>query len=201
MRKFLPATILLITLAAIWAWPAAAAEPEGEPAEGAPSKTVKIVVGCPELDAGAECLHEPLCGPEGLEPGSGKTVIKEQIIIPLVGMMLPVIFMVGVAAVIVVAIIMAHRAAQMRNETIQLAIKEGRDLPPELFMRMRQPRPPPPLLGGLVLTALGIALSIGLGVVCGPAQAVWGLIPLLIGVAILIYVPLYRKQKKEEADR
>jgi hypothetical protein len=30
---------------------------------------------------------------------------------------------------------------------------------------------------------------------------VWGLIPLLIGVAILIYVPLSRKQKKEEEDR
>jgi len=30
---------------------------------------------------------------------------------------------------------------------------------------------------------------------------VWGLIPLFIGVAVLIYVPFYRKQKKEEEDR
>lgn len=196
MRKFLPATILLITLAAIWAWPAAAAEPEGEPPEGAPAETpgkgLKIVT------AGGD---EPLCGPEGLEPGPGKTVIKEQVIIPLVGMMLPVIFMVGVAVVIIVAILMAHRATRMRYEVLQLAIKEGRELPPELFMRMRYPRHPPPLLGGLVLTALGIAVSISVGVVCGPVQAVWGLIPLFIGVAILIYVPLYRKQKKEEEEK
>ena len=195
MRKFLPATIMLITLAAIWAGPALAQEEAAEPtaATAEPAgKTLKVVT------AGGD---EPLCGPEGLEPGPGKTVIMELVIIPLVGMMLPIIFMLGTAAVIIVAILMAHRAAQMRQETIQLAIKEGRELPPELFMRMRYPRHPPPLLGGLILTALGIALSIALGVVCGPVQAVWGLIPLLIGVAILIYVPFYRKQKKEEEDR
>ena len=196
MRKFLPATILLIALAAMLAGPALAQEETGEPTAATaetPHKGLKIVTAVGD--------EEP-CGDEDLEPcESDSDVRKMQVMIPIFGMLVPIIFILGVAAVIVVSILMAHRAAQMRNETIQLAIKEGRELPPELFMRMRQPRPPPPLLGGLVLTALGIALSIALGVVCGPAQAVWGLIPLLVGVAVLIYVPFYRKQKKEEANR
>ncbi|MEE9457349.1 MAG: DUF6249 domain-containing protein [bacterium] len=196
MRKFLPATILLITLAAIWAGPALAQEETGEPTAATAEthgKGIKIAIGSGDEDP---CADEDLAP---LEPDS--EVRKMKVMIPIFGMMVPIIFILGVAAVIVVALLMAHRAAQMRQETIQLAIKEGRELPPELFMRMRYPRHPPPLLGGLILTALGIALSIALGVVCGPVQAVWGLIPLFIGVAILIYVPLYRKQKKEEADR
>ncbi len=190
MKKYLPAMLIIIATAAFLAGPAMAQEETGEPTAATaetPRKGLKIVtaVGDEELPP--------------LEPDS--EVRKMKVMIPIFGMMVPIIFILGVAAVIVVAIIMAHRAAQMRHETIQLAIKEGRDLPPELFMRMRQPRPPPPLLGGLILTALGIALSIALGVVCGPVQAVWGLIPLFVGVAVLIYVPFYRKQKKEEEDR
>ncbi|MEE8639258.1 MAG: DUF6249 domain-containing protein [bacterium] len=197
MRKFLPATILLITLAAIWAWPAAAAEPEAEPPEGAEAEKTRTKVKI--ITPGA--AEEP-CGDEDLSPlEPDSEVRKMKVMIPIFGMMVPIIFILGGAAVIVVALLMAHRAAQMRQETIQLAIKEGRELPPELFMRMRYPRHPPPLLGGLILTALGIAVSISVGVVCGPVQAVWGLIPLFIGVAILIYVPLSRKYKKEEEDR
>ncbi len=196
MRKFLPATILLITLAAMLAGAAAAQEEKGEPAAATaetPRKGLKIVTAVGD--------EEP-CGDEDLAPlEPDSEVRKMKVMIPIFGMMVPIIFILGVAAVVIIAILVAHRAAQMRQETIQLAIKEGRELPPELFMRMRYPRHPPPLLGGLILTALGIALSIALGVVCGAVQAVWGLIPLLIGVAILIYVPFYRKQKKEEENR
>ena len=128
--------------------------------------------------------------------------IPEPTIIPLAAMAVPIFTIVGGTAVLIVAILMANRTARLRQETIQLAIKEGRELPSELFMRMRRPRRDrDPLLGGLVLTALGIGVSISVGAVCGAVQAVWGLIPLLLGVALLIYVPFWRKQKKEEEDR
>jgi len=195
MRKFLPATIMLITLAAIWAGPAPAQEEAAEPTAATAEttgKTLKIVT------AGGD---EPLCGPEGLEPGPGKTVIKEQVIIPLVGMMLPIIFILGAAAVVVVAVLLAHRTALKRFEVIQVAIKEGRELPPDIFRNGRRRGRRDPMLAGLVLTALGIAISISVGAVCGAVQAVWGLIPLFIGVAFLIYVPFYRKQKKEDEDK
>ncbi len=117
-------------------------------------------------------------------------------------MAVPIFTIVGGAAVLIVAIMMANRAARMRQETIQLAIKEGRELPPELFMRMRRPRVDrDPLLGGLVLTAVGLGVAIALGVAVAPVHAVWGLIPLLVGVALLVYVPFWRKQKKEEEEK
>ena len=196
MSNFRPDKFFLITVAAFGAGPALAQEETGEPTAATaetPGKGLKIVLGDGDEDP---------CGDEDLAPlEPDSEVRKMKVMIPIFGMMVPIIFILGVAAVIVVALLMAHRAAQMRQETIQLAIKEGRELPPELFMRMRYPRHPPPLLGGQILTALGIAVSISVGVVCGPVQAVWGLIPLFIGVAILIYVPLSRKQKKEEENR
>jgi hypothetical protein len=192
MRKFLPATMLLIALTAMLAWPALAEEEAGAPEAGTTRTKVKIITpGAAE----ESCDDEDL---PALEPGH--KVIKEQVIIPLVGMAIPIIFMLGVVAVVVVAILVAQRAARMRYDVIQLAIKEGRDLPPELFRNGFRRRQRDPLLGGLVLTALGISLSISLGAVSGWVQAVWGLIPLLVGVALLVYVPFWRKKKKEEEE-
>ena len=195
MKKFLPATLIVIALAAFLAGPALAQEEAAEPTAAtaeAPGKTLKIVT------AGGD---EPLCGPEGLEPGPGKTIIREEVLLPVFGMMLPIIFMLGTAAVIIVAILMAHRATRLRYEVLQLAIKEGRELPPDIFRNGRRHRRRDPMLAGLVLTALGLAVSISVGAVCGAVQAVWGLIPMLIGVAVLVYVPLSRKYKKEDEDR
>jgi len=121
-----------------------------------------------------------------------------QVLLPVFGFLVPIIFWVAAAAVVIVAIIMAHRTTRMRYEVIQLAIKEGKDLPPELFRNGLHRRRRDPLLGGLVLTAVGVALAVALGVAAGWVQAVWGLIPLLVGVAFLVYVPFWRKQKKEE---
>ncbi|UCH79091.1 MAG: hypothetical protein JSU81_03840, partial [Candidatus Coatesbacteria bacterium] len=78
--------------------------------------------------------------------------------------------------------------------------KEGKDIPHDLLTARVRPRRDP-LLSGLVLTALGVALSIALGVVTGPAQAVWGLIPLLMGLALLAYGPLHRRLAKGREDK
>jgi hypothetical protein len=178
-----PATILLLALAATLAAPAAAQEPEGEPEDvlleigtgEAPRKEIIIKKTAPETGP---------CGP----------LFGEAVVLPVFGMLVPITFFAGIAAVIIVAIIMAHRATQMRYDVIQLAIKEGKDLPPDILRNGRRD----PLLTGLILTALGIALSIALGAVAGWVQGVWGLIPLFVGVAFLVYVPHWRKQKKED---
>lgn len=195
MRKFLPATILLIALAAMLAAPALAEEETGA-AKAAEAETTRTQVKIITPGAGEEGLDDEDL--PALEPGPGKKVIREQVIIPLFGMAIPVIFLLGVVAVVVVAILAAQRAARMRYDVIQLAIKEGRELPPELFRNGFRRRQRDPLLGGLVLTAAGLGVAIALGVAVAPVHAVWGLIPLLVGVAVLVYVPFWRKQKKEE---
>ena len=198
MKEFLPATLIVIALAAFLAGPAMSqeepAEPTAEPAEES-GKKLKIVT------AGGE-EEEYLEKPEGAPPFEPDAEVRKmEVMIPIFGMTIPIIFILGAAAVVVVAVLLAHRTALKRYEVIQAAIKEGRELPPDIFRNGRRRRPRDPMLAGLVLTALGLAVSISVGAVSGWIQAVWGLIPLFIGVAFLIYVPFYRKQKKEDEDK
>jgi len=196
MKKYLPAMLIIIAMAAFLAGAALAQEEAGEPTAAtaeAPGETLKIVT------AGGD---EAPCGDEDLPPlEPDSEVRKMKVMIPIFGMMIPIIFILGAAAVVVVAVLLAHRTALKRYEVIQLAIKEGRELPPDIFGNGHRRKRRDPLLAGLVLTALGVAVSISVGAVSGWIQAVWGLIPLFIGVAFLIYVPFWRKQKKEDEDR
>ena len=196
MKRYFPAALIAIVLAATLAGLALAQE---EPAEATaetaekPGKTLKIVTATGD--------EEP-CGDEGAPPFEPDAEVRKmEVMIPIFGMTIPIIFIIGAAAVVVVAVLLAHRTALKRYEVLQVAIKEGRELPPDIFRNGRRRRPRDPMLPGLVLTALGLALCIALGAVCGAVQAVWGLIPLFIGVALLAYVPFYRKQKKEDEDR
>jgi hypothetical protein len=197
MTKYFPAALLLIALAAALVGPALAQE---EPAEATaetaepPGKTLKLVT------AGGD-EEEYLEAPEGTPPFEPDAEVRKmEVMLPIFGMTIPIVFIVGAAAVVIVAILLAHRTALKRYEVLQVAIKEGRELPPDIFRNGRRRRHDP-MFSGLVLTASGVGLAIALGAVAGWVQAVWGLIPLFIGVAILIYVPYYRKQKKEDENR
>ncbi len=108
----------------------------------------------------------------------------------------PVVMFLAIAAVIIVAILVAHRSRALRYEALTAALKEGKEIPPALLANGHGRHDP--LGGGLVLVALGLGLGIALGVVAGPAQAVWGLIPLLIGLALLAAIPLRRRMKDRE---
>lgn len=83
---------------------------------------------------------------------------------------------------IAVILYFKHRKAQMNHETITRLAEKGLPIPPELLER---PRPGHAgLRGGLVLVALGVALSIFFAG-WGPGWSI-GLIPGLMGVALLV---------------
>jgi hypothetical protein len=200
MKRYFPAALIAIVLAATLAGLVLAAEEAGEAtAETAkapepPGKTLKLVTATADEE---ELLEKPDSAPP-FEPDA--EVRKMEVMIPIFGMTIPIIFLVVAAAVVIVAVLLAHRTALKRYEVLQVAIKEGRELPPDIF-RNGHRRRRDPLFSGLVLVALGIAVSISVGAVSGWIQAVWGLIPLFIGLAFLIYVPFYRKQKKEDENQ
>jgi hypothetical protein len=196
MKRYFPAALIAIVMAAFMAGLALAAEEAGEVTGETAGKTLKLVTATADEEAYLEAPE----GMEELEPGPGKKVVKEQVLIPLVAMTVPIFTIVGAVLVLIIAIWMAHRTAKMRYEVLQVAIKEGRELPPDLFRNGRRRRRDP-LFSGLVLVALGIAVSISVGAVSGWIQAVWGLIPLFIGLAFLIYVPFYNKQRKEDENQ
>jgi hypothetical protein len=196
MKRYFPAALIAIVMAAFLAGLALAAEEAGEVTGETAGKTLKLVTATADEEAYLEAPE----GMEELEPGPGKTVVKEHVIVPLVAMTVPIFTIVGAALVLIIAIWMAHRTAKMRYEVLQVAIKEGRELPPDLFRNGRHRRHNP-LLVGLILTGGGLGVIIALGAVAGWIQGLWGLIPLLVGVAFLIYVPFYNKQRKEDENR
>jgi hypothetical protein len=191
MKKYVTPALFIIATAALLAGAAAAQEEAGEPTAEEAGKTLKVVTTVGGEEAGDEDLPP-------LEPD--KQVRKIQAIVPVLGVLVPITLFAAIAVVLIVAILMAHKAAVKRYEVLEVAIKEGRELPPDIF-RNGHRRRRDPLLSGLVLTALGVALAIALGAVAGWVQAVWGLIPLFIGLAFLVYVPFYRKQRKEDENR
>ena len=75
-----------------------------------------------------------------------------------------------------------HRKVQMNHETITRLAEKGLPIPPELMEPPR--RGNAGLRGGLVLVALGIALSVFFAR-WGPGWSI-GLIPGLMGVALLV---------------
>jgi hypothetical protein len=113
----------------------------------------------------------------------------------IAGISVTAIFFVSIAAVIIVAIIMRFRINALKHEERILAIERGQELPVEPITRRDSAMGA--LRVGLLFTALGISLAIALGVVCGPTQAVWGGIPFFLGLASLVFVPLYRKFRKD----
>ena len=84
-----------------------------------------------------------------------------------------------------------HRKAQMNHETVTRLAEKGLPIPPELLER---PKPGHAgLRGGLVLVALGIALSVFFAG-WGPGWSI-GLIPGLMGVALLVAWKIENKSR------
>ncbi len=82
--------------------------------------------------------------------------------------------------VIAIVLIYKHQRNRMRQETILRLVEKGLPVPPEL---LQNPAPRPSPKGGLVLLALGIALSIFFWDTGQPWSI--GLIPGLMGLALL----------------
>jgi hypothetical protein len=85
-------------------------------------------------------------------------------------------------ALVALVLYYRHRKLQMNHETITRLAEKGLPIPPELMEPPR--RGNAGLRGGLVLVALGIALSFFFAG-WGPGWSI-GLIPGLMGVALLV---------------
>jgi hypothetical protein len=104
------------------------------------------------------------------------------VLIPIVGMLVSF----GLPVLLVSIILYyKHRKQRMTHDTIVRLAEKGLPVPPEL---LEPPAPKAPssagLRGGLVLVALGVALSIFLWQIGGPWSI--GLIPGLMGLALLV---------------
>jgi len=80
----------------------------------------------------------------------------------------------------------------LRYSAIMLAIEKGMPVPP---LPEEPPRSRIPLAWGLIFTGLGVGTFIALWVAVGIRVGVWGIIPFLIGIALLIFTKILTDQE------
>ena len=91
-----------------------------------------------------------------------------------------------------------HRKLRMTHETIARLAEKGLPVPPELLSPPARPHSAA-LRGGLVLVAMGIGFAICLAEMRGPWSI--GLIPGLMGVALLVAWAIERRENKTQPSR
>ena len=111
--------------------------------------------------------------------------------------MIPITAIMGGIAIAIVAIIMAGRKKELEHKERLTAMEKGVTLP-ELPLEPKRPVYLQNRSAGLVMTCLGIALTIAIWVPAGAEGGVWGLIPLSIGIGLLISSALESKETKDK---
>jgi hypothetical protein len=106
-------------------------------------------------------------------------LITPELLIPVVGMMMPI-------AIVVIALAYAQRFQERKHRTIVGLLEKGLPVPHELLRPAR--RGGSALMRAMTLVGLGLGTCGFLGAMFGPSHGLWasGLIPLCVGVAQLI---------------
>jgi len=112
-------------------------------------------------------------------------------------MTIPLLSIFGGVAIAIVAIIMGGRKKELAHKERLLAMEKGMEIPVEPQDEKR-PAHLSNRSSGLVLTLLGLALTIALFAVAGKDGGVWGLLPMAIGIGLLISSSL---EKREIEDK
>ena len=176
---------------------AAAPAAGGAPATAGPPTAELQTPGAPPLGPGVTPPCKPRAGGKrffDVREGEPKSFPRPHPhpAAPFFGLAIPVLFVIGAAAVILVAVLAAHRTAQLRLEAIMLATREGKEIPRELWHEAHHRRDP--LLGGLLLAAAGVGLSVALGLTVSPAAASWGAVPFLMGLVNVVYAAVRKRR-------
>ncbi len=116
----------------------------------------------------------------------------------VLGVLIPIIAILGGFSVAIVAIIMKGKEEELRRKERIVAMEKGLPIPTD-EEPVRQPGSPGYVrkrAWGLVLTFIGIAVVISVGLTSsqGYHHASWGAVAIAIGVALLIAAALERKE-------
>lgn len=117
-----------------------------------------------------------------------------------IALSIPILAVMGGILIAITAIVMNGRRKDLEHRERLLAMEKGLPMPVEAPVKER-PRYSNRRANGLVLTGIGIALTIAMWTQDGADEGVWGLIPLFIGVGLLIAGHLDKKEWERERDR
>lgn len=128
--------------------------------------------------------------PEDYEPIKSRDIVK--IVAIVLGLGVPF-----VSAVIALFLLLTYlkKISADRNRVVELAIKEGRNLPPEFFNSFMRSTPERRFKAGLLWIAWGVGLMlVSLVVEASPLVALMT-IPVLIGVAKIVTYWVFDRKK------
>lgn len=103
----------------------------------------------------------------------------------VVAVFIPVTAVIGGVFVAVTAVVMNGRRKELEHRERILAMEKG-ITPPAPPIEAERPKYSGRRASGLVMTGIGLALTIALWTEEGSDGGVWGLIPLFIGLGLLI---------------
>ncbi len=121
--------------------------------------------------------------------------------IAALGIMVPIIAIVMGILLAIIAVFLRFRRQKEEQETVRLALEKGIDLPEDFFKKVEPGNGRSPynsLKWGIFWAAGGFALFVALWVDEGIESAVWGLIPVAIGIGLIIYFKLAPKNNHDK---
>jgi len=121
----------------------------------------------------------------------------------VVAISIPILAVCGGVLIAITAIIANGRKKEQEHRERLLALEKGIPLPPAAQEAVERPKFSNRRANGLVMTGIGLALTIAMGVADGADTGVWGLIPLFIGIGLLIAGAIDKREydEKQRADR
>lgn len=118
-----------------------------------------------------------------------------------IALAIPILVVMGGILIAITAIIMHGRRKDLEHRERLIAMEKGLPIPAEPAPVKERPKYSNRRANGLVLTGIGIALTIAMWVEDGADSGVWGLIPLFIGIGLLVAGHLDKAEWDRERDR
>ena len=112
------------------------------------------------------------------------------------GLFIPIVGIVMTMGIPIVAIVFYFLHRMQRTRAIRTALERGGELPPELLAALvgeaegeskRKYGREYNIRTGMLAIAAGVGIAVPLYFVTGMGIAAWGLLPFLIGIALLVY--------------
>ena len=110
----------------------------------------------------------------------------------VVAIFIPIIVVIGVFAAVITSVVVSGKQKELEHKERLVAMEKGMPIP-EKPLKEKRPLYLSLRAWGFVFVALGIALVFAIGAEAGFTHGLWGLIPLLVGLSLLLASNLEKK--------
>jgi hypothetical protein len=114
-----------------------------------------------------------------------------------IALSIPILAVCGGVLIAITAIMVNGRKKEQEHRERLVAMEKGLTLP-SAAPEIERPKHSSRRANGLVLTGIGLALTIAMWVSDGSESGIWGLIPLFMGVGLIIASTIDKREYEEK---